>query len=322
MAILVTGGAGFIGSTLLDRLVAEGADAVCWDDFNDYYDPRRKRANIAPLVERKKVRLYSGDICDVALGEEIFRKERIETIVHLAARAGVRHSLQHPLLYERVNCGGTTALLELARKNRVKRFIFGSTSSAYGATKRIPFTEDDPADAQVSPYAASKRAAELLCRAWHEIYGLPVICLRFFTVYGPRGRPDMAVFLFTDAMEHGRPIDVYGDGLSRRDYTFVEDIVSGILGAVRAEFGFEIVNLGESRTVELRRLIELIALATGKTPQINRLPPAAGDVPITFANIEKARRLLGYNPSFPIENGVPLFVEWYRKTMHDGHDGT
>ncbi|MGO8702945.1 MAG: NAD-dependent epimerase/dehydratase family protein [Candidatus Brocadiia bacterium] len=320
MAILVTGGAGFIGSTLLDRLAAEGADAVCWDDFNDYYDPRRKRANIASLVERKKIRLYSGDICDVALGEEIFRKERIETIVHLAARAGVRHSLQHPLLYERVNCGGTTALLELARKNGVKRFIFGSTSSAYGATKRIPFTEDDAADAQVSPYAASKRAAELLCRAWHEIYALPVMCLRFFTVYGPRGRPDMAVFLFTDAMEHGRPIDVFGDGSSRRDYTFVEDIVSGIVGAVRAEFAFEIVNLGESRTVELRRLIELIAQATGKTPQINRLPPAAGDVPITFANIEKARRLLGYNPSFPIESGVPLFVEWYRKTVRDGDD--
>jgi UDP-glucuronate 4-epimerase len=266
-------------------------------------------------VERKKVRLYSGDICDVALGEEIFRKERIETIVHLAARAGVRHSLAHPLLYECVNCGGTTALLELARKNGVKKFIFGSTSSAYGATKRIPFTEDDAADAQVSPYAASKRAAEILCRAWHEIYGLPVMCLRFFTVYGPRGRPDMAVFLFTDAMEHGRPIDVFGDGSSRRDYTFVEDIVSGIVGAVHAQFGFEIVNLGESRTVELRRLIELIAQATGKSPQINRLPPAAGDVPITYANIEKARRLLGYNPSFPIEKGVPLFVDWYRKNV-------
>jgi len=314
MAILVTGGAGFIGSTLLARLAAEGADAVCWDDFNDYYPPRIKRANVAPLLEKKKIRLYEGDICDPALGEVIFRRERIDTIVHLAARAGVRHSLAEPMLYERVNCGGTTALLELARRNGVKKFIFGSTSSAYGNTTRLPFTEDDPPGAPLSPYAASKRGAELFCSAWHEIYGLPVMCLRFFTVYGPRGRPDMAIYLFADAMEHGREITVFGDGTSRRDYTYVDDIVSGIVGAIRAEFGFEIVNLGESRTVELKHLIELIAQATGKTPKLKHLPMQPGDVPATFANISKARRLLGYNPGFPIEKGVPLFVEWYRKS--------
>jgi len=314
MAILVTGGAGFIGSTLVDRLVARGEGVVCWDDFNDYYDARIKRMNVARLLERKQIRLYEGDICDSALGEEIFRRESVETVVHLAARVGVRHSLVAPLLYERVNCGGTIALLELARQHDVKKFIFGSTSSAYGASKRLPFREDDPADAQVSPYAATKRAAELLCRSYHEIYGLPVICTRFFTVYGPRGRPDMAVYAFTAAMEKDEEVCVYGDGTLRRDFTYVDDIVSGLLGAVEADLGFEIVNLGESKTVEVSYLIELIARATGKQPRLKFLPPAPGDVPATCADITKARRLLGYDPSVPLERGIPLFVEWYRRT--------
>jgi len=314
MAILVTGGAGFIGSNLVDRLVERGEDVACWDDFNDYYDPRIKRMNVAGLLERKRIRLYEGDICNSELGEEIFRREKIETVYHLAARAGVRHSLIAPLLYERVNCYGTMALLELARRHGVRKFIFGSTSSAYGTSKRLPFREDDPADAQVSPYAATKRAAEILCRSYNEIYGLPVICARFFTVYGPRGRPDMAVYIFTAAMEKGEEVQVYGDGTLRRDFTYVDDIVSGLLGALTADFGFEIVNLGESKTVEVRRLLELIAQATGKQPKLKFLPPAPGDVPATFADIAKARRLLGYHPSFPLERGVPLFVEWYRRT--------
>ncbi|HRU07321.1 MAG TPA: GDP-mannose 4,6-dehydratase, partial [Candidatus Brocadiia bacterium] len=298
-----------------DRLVAEGEDAVCWDDFNDYYSPRVKRSNIAHLVESRKIRLYEGDICDEKLGAEIFAKEEITAIVHLAARAGVRHSLEAPLLYERVNCFGTTHLLELARKSGVKKFVFGSTSSAYGKTERLPFREDDPADAQVSPYAASKRAAEILCRTWHEIYGLSIMCCRFFTVYGPRGRPDMAVYLFTDAMVHDRPINMFGDGTTRRDYTYVDDIVQGLVGALRAEYKYEIVNLAESRTVELRYLIDLIAKATGKTPKINQMPLHPGDMIATFADISKARRLLGYNPSFPIEEGIPRFYAWYRRTI-------
>lgn len=314
MAILVTGGAGFIGSTLMDRLVGRGEEVVCWDDFNDYYDPRIKRANIAPLVEKKKVHLYEGDICDEQLGKDIFSRERISTVVHLAARVGVRHSLAAPLLYERVNSAGTLALLELARQHDVEKFIFGSTSSAYGTSTRLPFREDDPADAQVSPYAATKRAAELLCRCYHETHGLPVVCTRFFTVYGPRGRPDMAVYTFTECMEKGKEVRVYGDGTMRRDFTYVDDIVSGLLGALDADFGFEIVNLGESKTVEVKYLIELIAQATDKRPQLKFLPPAPGDVPITCADITKARRLLGYDPKFPIEKGIPIFVEWYRRT--------
>ena len=315
MAILVTGGAGFIGSHLLDRLAASGADAVCWDDFNDYYDPRVKRANVAPLVESGKIRLYEGDICDAALGEEIFRKESIETVVHLAARAGIRSSLKYPLLYERVNCGGTAALLDLARRHDVKRFVFGSSSSVYGNSERLPFSEDDPADAPVSPYAATKRAGELLCRATHELYGLKMTCLRFFTVYGPRGRPDMAIYLFTDRMMRGEEIAVFGDGTTRRDYTFVSDIIDGVTAAVEADFDFEIVNLGESKTVELRELIRLIADATGREPKLKRMPMQPGDVRATYADISKAKRLLGYNPGFPIEKGIPIFVEWYRDNI-------
>jgi len=313
VSILVTGGAGFIGSGLLRRLAAEGAEAVCWDDFNDYYDPRVKRANLAPLLERGQVRLYEGDICDTALGEEIFRRERIEVVVHLAARAGVRTSLEQPLLYERVNCGGTIALLELSRRHGVGKFLFGSSSSVYGRNEKLPFSEDDPVDRPASPYAATKRAGELLCRTWHDLYGLPVMCLRFFTVYGPRGRPDMAVYRFTERMERGEEIPVYGDGSSRRDYTYIDDILDGLMAALQARFGFEVVNLGESRTVELRYLIELIARATGKVPRIRHLPPQPGDVPATYADISRARRLLGYDPAVPIEEGIVRFVDWYRR---------
>jgi len=312
MAILVTGGAGFIGSNLLDRLAAQGADLLCWDNFNDYYDPRIKRANIAPLLAAGKVRLYEGDICDAALGEDIFRKEQIDIIVHLAARAGVRPSLTEPVLYERVNCGGTTVLLDLAQRHGVKKFIFGSSSSVYGNNRKLPFSEDDPVDAPISPYAATKRACEMICRSFYEVHGLPVMCLRFFTVYGPRGRPDMAIHIFTDKMMRGEPISVYGDGTTRRDYTFVSDILDGITAAMKAEFGFEIVNLGESRTIELRGLIELISRATGKTPRLERLPMQPGDVQATYADISKARRLLNYSPTCPIEKGIPLFIEWYK----------
>lgn len=313
MAILVTGGAGFIGSSLLDRLAQGGKELVCWDEFNDYYDPRIKRGNIAPLLDAKRIRLYEGDICDLALGEKVFSENQIETVVHLAARAGVRPSLKDPLLYERTNGLGTVTLLELARKHDVPKFVFGSSSSVYGNSRRLPFSEDDPVDAPISPYAVTKRANELMCHSYHAIYKMTIACLRFFTVYGPRGRPDMAIYLFTDAMENGREIVMYGDGSTRRDYTFISDILDGIEGAMRLDNGFGIFNLGESRTTELRRLIELISEATGREPKIRREPMQPGDVDATYANISRAREHLGYNPGFPLEKGIPIFVEWYRK---------
>ncbi len=317
MAILVTGGAGFIGSNLLDRLAARGEDLVCWDDFNDFYDPRVKRANIAPLLAAGRVRLYEGDIGDAALGQDIFRRERIETVIHLAARAGVRPSLHDPLLYERVNVGGVTAVLELARRHGVKNFVFGSSSSVYGNNAKLPFSEADPVEAPISPYAATKRAGELLCRCYHELYGMRVACLRLFTVYGPRGRPDLAIYLFTERMFRGEEITVFGDGESRRDFTFVQDIVDGIIAAADRALPFEIINLGESATVSVNELVALIARATGCSPRLRTLPAQPGDVKATYADISKARRLLGYAPSFPIERGIPAFVEWYRRTILD-----
>ena len=315
MAILVTGGAGFIGSNLLDRLAARGEDLVCWDNFNDFYDPRVKRANIAPLLAAGRLRLYEGDICDPDLGRELFRRERIDTVIHLAARAGVRPSLKDPVLYERVNCGGTTAVLELARLHGVKTFIFGSSSSIYGNNAHLPFSEDDPVDTPISPYAATKRAGELLCRCYHELYGMRVTCLRFFTVYGPRGRPDLAIYLFTEKMLRGEEITVFGDGTARRDFTFVQDIVDGVISAADRALPFEIINLGESGTVSVNELVALISSATGRTPRIKSLPAQPGDVKATYADISKARRLLGYAPSFPIERGIPAFVEWYRANI-------
>ncbi len=321
MAILVTGGAGFIGSSLLDRLAAGGDELVCWDDFNDYYDPRVKRANIAPLIARGRITLYEGDICDWELGRRIFAAHKIKTVVHLAARAGVRPSLKDPLLYERVNCGGTTTLLELSRLNGVEKFVFGSSSSVYGNNSKLPFSESDPVDAPISPYAATKRACELLCRTYHELYKLKTVCLRFFTVYGPRGRPDLAIYLFTHKMLHDQEITRYGDGSARRDFTFISDILDGVTAAMKLECGFEIINLGESRTIELRELISLVAKATGKTPRIKQLPPQPGDVNATYADISKARRLLAYNPGFPIERGIPIFVDWYKKNIFAGEKG-
>lgn len=315
MAILVTGGAGFIGSNLLDRLAARGEELVCWDNFNDFYDPRVKRANIAPLLAAGKLRLYEGDICDAELGRELFRRERIETVIHLAARAGVRPSLKDPVLYERVNCGGTTSVLELSRLHGVKTFIFGSSSSIYGNNKKLPFSEEDSVDAPISPYAATKRAGELLCRCYHELYGMRVTCLRFFTVYGPRGRPDLAIYLFTEKMLRGEEITVFGDGSARRDFTYVQDICDGVIAAAERSLPFEIINLGESGTVSVKDLVELISRATGATPRIKSLPSQPGDVQATYADISKARRLLDYAPSFPIERGIPAFVEWYRKSI-------
>jgi len=312
-SVLVTGGAGFIGSHVVDCLVAQGREVVVLDDFNDYYDPALKRANIAPHVEARRIKLYEGDIRNAPLCEKIVRDHGVDVIVHLAARAGVRHSLRFPVLYEDVNCRGTLNLLEAARKHRVEHFVFASSSSVYGGSQQIPFREDDPVMYPVSPYAATKRAGELYCHTYYHLYRLPCICLRFFTVYGPRGRPEMAIYKFARLIDLGKPIPVYGDGSSKRDYTFISDIVDGVMAAVDVQVGYEIVNLGESRLVPLSYMIALLEQELGKKAIVDYQPEQPGDVRVTYADISKARRLLGYNPSFPIEKGIKVFIEWYRE---------
>jgi UDP-glucuronate 4-epimerase len=312
MAVLVTGGAGFIGSHVIEELLGQGREVLCLDSFTDYYDPRVKRANVERLQRIAKFPVFELDVRDEAGCERLFKAHRVDTIVHLAARVGVRDSVSYPILYEDVNCRGTINLLELARRHDVKKFVFGSTSSIYGGSKRIPFSEDDPVPCPVSPYAASKRAAELFCCTYHRLYGLPLLCLRFFTVYGPWGRPDMAVYKFTRLMDAGEPIPVYGDGTSKRDYTYCKDIVQGVVRAMDLNGQFEIFNLGESKVVELNYMISLLEQALGKTAKRQMLPDQPGDVPITCADLGKSRRMLGYDPKYPFEEGVRLFVEWYR----------
>ena len=311
--ILVTGGAGFIGSPLTARLVARGDDVVCLDDFNDYYDPAFKRENVEPFRGSPRWRLVEGDIRDASLVEETYRAFGITTTVHLAARAGVRPSIRHPRLYEEVNGIGTLNLLEAARRSGARAFVFGSSSSVYGTNSKVPFSEDDPITRPVSPYAATKRANELMAYTYHHLYGLSVTCLRFFTVYGPRQRPEMAIYHFTEKLARGEAVPRYGDGSSARDYTYIDDIVEGILVALDVTAPFEIVNLGGSRTTTLQHLIELIATSLGTEPRVQELPPQPGDVPITFADVSKARKLWGWEPRVPIEEGIRRFVDWFRQ---------
>jgi UDP-glucuronate 4-epimerase len=309
--ILVTGGAGFIGSHLLERLALKEGRACCAiDDFNPYYDPRIKRRNFAGL--RGTVPILEADIRDRAAVDRFMRRHRPETIVHLAARAGVRPSLEDPELYESVNCGGTLILLELARKHGVKRFVFASSSSVYGASKRIPFREDDPVMTQASPYGVTKRAGELYCSNYSTLYGLPCLCLRFFTVYGPRQRPDMAIAKFASLMLSGKPIPVFGDGRTRRDYTYIDDIVQGVAAAADWKGRFDIVNLGESRTIELRGLVAAMERALGVKAKRRKLPLQPGDVPSTWADVTKARRVLGYRPATTVEEGLRAYAAWLR----------
>jgi len=312
MSILVTGGAGFIGSHVLDRLAAQGRRAVCLDDFNDFYSPAAKRRNIARALDSGRVKLVEGDIRDLDLCRRVFAEHEVDRVVHLAARAGVRPSLDQPLLYESTNCKGTLCLLECARQAGVKMFVFGSTSSIYGVSKRVPFREDHPAWEPISPYAASKRACELFCYTYHHLFGIPVVSLRFFTVYGPRQRPDLAITKFTALMERDRPIPVYGDGASRRDYTFVGDIVDGVLAALDSDLQYEIINLGNSHPVSLSEMIEALERALGRKARIEWLPMPAGDVPFTHADISKARRLLGYEPEVAFADGLARYIEWER----------
>ena len=313
---LITGGAGFIGSHLVDRFLSTEVDHITVvDDFNDFYDPQIKRANIQHQRTDPRYTLVELDIREQSALENVFAEHSFDCIVHLAARAGVRPSLAEPQLYNETNINGTLNLLELARKHDIKQFVFGSSSSVYGINAKVPFSEDDPIRQPISPYAATKGAGELLCHTYSHLYGIRCVCLRFFTVYGPRQRPDLAIHKFARLISEGKPLPVFGDGTTRRDYTYVDDIISGVVGATEYDQSdYEVFNLGESRTVELRELISLLEKELDTHAIIDRQPPQPGDVPQTFADIEKARRLLGYNPQIQIEEGIHRFVEWFRTT--------
>jgi UDP-glucuronate 4-epimerase len=315
-SILVTGGAGFIGSHLVDRLLSEGEWQVSVvDDFNDFYDPAIKRENADLHKSNPNFRLYETDIRDQPALEQVFNKADFQCIVHLAARAGVRPSLREPQLYVETNINGTLNLLELARKHGTKQFVFGSSSSVYGINAKVPFSEDDPIRQSISPYAATKAAGELLCHTYSHLYGLRCVCLRFFTVYGARQRPDLAIHKFARLISELKPIPVFGDGTTRRDYTYIDDIIAGVRAAIGYKnTDFEAINLGESRTVELRELIALLEEALGQRAIIDSQPMQPGDVPQTYADIAKARRLLGYNPQTQIEDGIARFVKWFRSS--------
>ena len=295
-SILVTGAAGFIGSHLCEALLERGDRVVGLDNFNDFYDPAIKRANLAGPLARPGFALVEGDIRDAAAVARVFREHAPTSVVHLAAMAGVRPSLQDPALYHDVNCTGTAVVLQAARAAGVGRFVFGSSSSVYGGNPKVPFHEDDDVSRPVSPYAATKRANELTCHTFHHLYGMDVACLRFFTVYGPRQRPEMAIHKFVRLTEAGQPLPLFGDGRSERDYTYVDDILDGVLKAHDQSRGFRIYNLGESRTISLRDLVAAIGRATGREPRVDWQPPQPGDVPRTYADVGRAKAELGYAP--------------------------
>jgi UDP-glucuronate 4-epimerase len=311
MNFLVTGGAGFIGSHVCERLLEGGHAVWAFDDLNDFYDPELKRANLCALEQKgRPFEFVFGDLTDAASIGRLFSKVKFDQVIHLAARAGVRPSLEQPALYQRVNVEGTVNVLEEARTHGVRKLIIASSSSVYGVNSKVPFSESDPIFSAISPYAASKLACEALGHVYHHVYGLDVAMLRFFTVYGPRQRPDLAIHKFAKLIRAGKPIPVFGDGSTARDYTYISDILEGILACTRQEFGFEIFNLGESATVTLARLIELLEAALGRKAIIDRRPTQPGDVPLTCADVTKARQRIGYNPKVKIEQGIPLFVKW------------
>lgn len=314
MNFLVTGGAGFIGSHVCERLLHAGHAVWAFDDLNPFYDPQIKRANLRDIQSlAKPFEFIHGDLTDATAVEELFREVKFDQVIHLAARAGVRPSLQEPALYQRVNVEGTVNILEAARKTGVRKLTIASSSSVYGVNAKVPFAESDPIFSAISPYAASKLASEALGHVYHHIYGLDIVMLRFFTAYGPRQRPDLAIHKFAQLISAGKPIPVFGDGSTARDYTYVSDIVDGILACTRNTFGYEVFNLGESQTVTLSRLIQLLEKALGQTAVLDRQPLQPGDVPITYADISQARAKLGYQPRVGIEQGIPLFVDWFRR---------
>jgi UDP-glucuronate 4-epimerase len=312
--ILVTGGAGFIGSHLCERLLNDGAKVICFDNFDNFYDPNIKIKNVEGIVKKfsEPFILVTGDIRNPDHLREVFQKNQIDSVVHLAARAGVRPSIAEPLLYQDVNIRGTIVLLEACKATGIKNFVFASSSSVYGENQRVPFTEGDLDIQPISPYGVTKRAGELLCYSYHHLYGMNIACLRIFTAYGPRQRPEMAIHKFIRLIDQGGKIPMFGDGSSRRDYTYIDDLIEGILGVIRHHKGFEVYNLGESQTTSLIELIKLIERALGKKANIEMLATQPGDVSMTYADITKARRLLNYQPKVKMEEGIRRFVEWYK----------
>ncbi|HHL72199.1 MAG TPA: NAD-dependent epimerase/dehydratase family protein [Bacteroidetes bacterium] len=313
MKVLLTGGAGFIGSHYCEKLLQDGHEVVILDNFNDYYDPKIKRRNLDEVRRVGEFTLIEGDLTDAELLETIFSRHRFDAMVHLAARAGVRPSLKQPLLYERVNVQGTIQLLDHARMQGIERIVIASSSSVYGENEKVPFSEADPVDNPISPYAATKKACELIAFTYHHLYQMNITCLRFFTVYGPRQRPDMAIHKFTRLIDAGEPIPVFGDGSSRRDYTYISDIIDGVQKSLDHCRGYHIYNLGESRTITLSELIALIEEKLGKKAVIDRRPTQPGDVPITYADISRAREEIGYAPQVDMAEGITEFVGWFKR---------
>jgi len=312
MRVLITGGAGFIAYHLASALLRNKADIALLDNFNHFYNPELKWKNVRDLQAQGTAPLYTVDILDREKLRTVFETVKPEAVVHLAAWAGVRPSLEKPALYSDVNVTGTVNMLEMAKEFSTRCFIFGSSSSVYGGNTKVPFSEDDPVDRPVSPYAATKKAGELLCHTYAHNFGMHITCLRFFTVYGPRQRPEMAIHKFAQLMASGKEIPLFGSGESRRDYTYVEDIVSGILGAIEANPQYEIFNLGESQTITLMEMVRYLEEALGEKARIQFLPSQAGDMEITYADISRARQMIGYNPQRPFREGIRMFADWFR----------
>jgi UDP-glucuronate 4-epimerase len=316
--ILLTGGAGFIGSHVAEALLRRGLDLTIVDNLDHFYPPAWKKDNLEEIRRVGKFDFLDLDICEETALRNVFASTRPEVVVHLAARAGVRPSIEQPLLYEQVNIRGTLNLLELCREFGAEKFLFGSSSSVYGQEPRVPFSEDYVELRPISPYAATKLAGEMLCYTYSHLYAMPVICLRFFTVYGPRQRPDLAIHKFTALIEAEKPIPMFGDGSTGRDYTYVDDIVAGVLAALERTpepangAAFEVFNLGNSHPVKLAELVEILERVTGRRAIREYKPPQPGDVPLTWADISRATCLLGYHPSTALEDGLARFVEWYR----------
>ncbi len=311
MKALITGAAGFIGSHLTERLLVDDCHVIGVDNFDEFYDPKVKRKNISRSLESANFELIEADIRDSSAMNDAAGKG-VDVIVHLAARAGVRPSIEQPVLYADVNINGTMVMLEAAKEHNIKKFVFGSSSSVYGNNEKIPFSEDDNVNFPISPYAATKKADELICHTYHKLYDISMTCLRFFTVYGPRQRPDLAIHKFAKLIEQGQPIPVFGDGSMMRDFTFIDDIIAGIVAAIDKCDGYNIYNLGESEPIKLCDLIEEIEKALGKKAIKNVLPKQPGDVERTYADVSKARRELGYTPSTHIDQGLAKFVQWLR----------
>ena len=312
--ILLTGGAGFIGSHLAERLVRDGNHLLVVDDLNDFYSPAVKRNNLEAIRQTGSFEFVEVDICDRERLETLFSRFHPESVIHLAARAGVRPSLEQPLLYERVNVFGTVLLLELSRKYAARQFVFASSSSIYGTTSKTPFSEEEANPYPISPYGVTKLAGEKLCYCYAQLYKFPAVCLRFFTVYGPRQRPDLAIHKFASLIEQGQEIPLFGDGNSLRDYTYIEDIIEGIVAALQLKSSFEIFNLGNSHPISLLEMVKLLETKMRKSAKIRFLDNQPGDMPFTHADLAKAKRLLGFVPKVPFETGIEQFVEWFRKT--------